>query len=615
MVYLCLLILVSLSSSYAQQFYDQSDCGVEASNSGSRYICNMFQNSCQTFLVYRANPNFQTVSNVSDLFRMDSDQLLGLNNLTSPSEELKAGREVIIPIKCSCSGQYFQASFSYTVLQNTSYSEVACGVFEGLLKSFTLKEENMSQENKLVVGTELLVPLRCACPDKLASSSGVKYLVTYPLIEGDRPVILSQKFGISPEDFLSVNHLANDETVFPNTTVLVPLRAAPELNFNIQYSPPPAPTLLPTIAVEKSNRNAKLIKKLYVAGSVVGFSLLLAALIAFVILYRRALRKWKREKIMSFTALSSPISCSTVRSPFKSGQTGRSSPISSCLSPDILAGLKYSLFNYSIEELRRATRDFNEENKIGSQAYRGIINYVEVMIKQMRFEDTSHVIDVHSKINHINILNLEAVSYGENHMSWSYLVFEFPSNGCLRGCLSSPSSPIKWHWRTQIAFDIATGLHYLHCCTFPSCAHLGINTRNIFVTANWRAKLSNIGTISAEGFSEGNDKGWVAPEYLLHRSASEKVDIFAFGVVLLELISAREDIDGKSFKESIKFLGGGASEGGFLEQLRSFMDPQLEDYPLAEALCLAVLAKACVEDDPLHRPSIDDIMKVLARMV
>ncbi|KAM1806991.1 hypothetical protein ACFX11_030058 [Malus domestica] len=195
-------------------------------------------------------------------------------------------------------------------------------------------------------------------------------------------------------------------------------------------------------------------------------------------------------------------------------------------------------------------------------------------------------------------------------MSWSYLVFKFPSNGCLRGCLSSPSSPLKWYQRTQITFDIATGLHLLHRCTFPSCAHLDINTRNIFVTANWRATLLNIGSISDLGSSEGNDKGWVTPEYLLHGSASEKVDIFAFGVVLLELISAREDIDGKLFKESIKFLGGGASEGGFLDQLRSFIDPQLEDYPLAEALCLAVLEKACVEHDPLHRPSIDDIMKV-----
>ncbi|GKV53513.1 hypothetical protein SLEP1_g60034 [Rubroshorea leprosula] len=133
-------------------------------------------------------------------------------------------------------------------------------------------------------------------------------------------------------------------------------------------------------------------------------------------------------------------------------------------------------------------------------------------------------------------------------------------------------------------------------------------------------KACNIGSNPCGSSSKGNDNivtadRWVAPEYLVHGSASEKVDAFAFGVVLIELISGREDTDGRQFRDSIGFLGGGASEGGCFEQLRIFMDPSLEDYSLAEALCLAVLARACVEDDPLHRPSTDDILKVLGRMI
>ncbi|KAJ6670406.1 LYSM-DOMAIN RECEPTOR-LIKE KINASE-RELATED [Salix viminalis] len=65
-----------------------------------------------------------------------------------------------------------------------------------------------------------------------------------------------------------------------------------------------------------------------------------------------------------------------------------------------------------------------------------------------------------------------------------------------------------------------------------------------------------------------------------------------------------------------RILGGKTTEGVCFDGLRSFMDPCLkEDYPLPEALCLAVLAKACVEEDPIHRPSLDDILKVLVRMV
>nr|GEY71448.1 alpha carbonic anhydrase 7-like [Tanacetum cinerariifolium] len=96
----------------------------------------------------------------------------------------------------------------------------------------------------------------------------------------------------------------------------------------------------------------------------------------------------------------------------------------------------------------------------------------------------------------------------------------------------------------------------------------------------------------------------------------EKEDILEFGTVLLEILSGEVKIGSTLLRESIGFLGGEGSEGGCFENLKSFMDPCLkEDYPLAEALCLGVLAKACVENDPLHRPSMDDILKVLARMV
>ncbi|XP_031285367.1 lysM domain receptor-like kinase 4 [Pistacia vera] len=622
MIYLWLLSWACINLSYAQQHYDYSECSANTSLPGSRYTCNSFRNSCNTFIVYRANTQFQTLSNITALFQINSNasnEVLHLNKLTSSSEILKSGREVLIPINCSCSGQFFQTNFSYTVPGNTTYSDIACGVFEGFLKPHTLSEENLSQENGVKVGSELNVPLRCACPDNISISEGVKYLLTYPFVEKDDLSLLCEKFGISLEDLCAANLVAPKPTVYPTTTFLIPLKSDPNIIFDItDLSPPPAPGFLPTISIKKTNKVN--LKTLYIVGSVVGFTLLLVALLACG-LYVKALRKWKGGRIQSFnTRSSTQVSFSTARSSPRSGQTGHSSA-NSYLSPDLLAGIKYSLSSYSMEDLKRATKNFGEDTKIGDQSFKGKIDNVEVMIKQVRFEDTRQVIDVNSKINHINIVSLHGVCYGDSDFSWSYVMFEFPTLGCLRGCLSNSSSLLNWQKRTQIAFDIATGLHYLHHCIFPTYAHMSVNTRNIFITSTWRAKLASIETNHAAGSSKGNDisasaKGWIAPEYLLNGSVSEKVDLFAFGVVLLELISGREDMDGKLFKECIGFLGGGGSEGGCFEQLRSFMDPCLkEDYPLAEALCLAVLAKACVEDDPLHRPSMDDIMKVLGRMV
>ncbi|KAK6926765.1 Serine-threonine/tyrosine-protein kinase, catalytic domain [Dillenia turbinata] len=81
---------------------------------------------------------------------------------------------------------------------------------------------------------------------------------------------------------------------------------------------------------------------------------------------------------------------------------------------------------------------------------------------------------------------------------------------------------------------------------------------------------------SRTGSSVGSEMGantgrWISPDFLQHGIASEKVDIFAFGVILLELISAKEDNEGNYLKASIGFLGGVAGEGGCFEQLRNFM--------------------------------------------
>ncbi|XP_055835291.1 protein LYK5-like [Solanum dulcamara] len=549
-----------------------------------------------------------------------------MNNVTSSSQILEIGREVIVPIQCSCLGEFFQANVSYIAPTNTKFKDIACGVFEGLVKSVTLfqenifKKTNMSDVNYYDIkgGTELIVPLKCACPEELFGT-GLKYLVTYPFISGDDTEKVSEKFKISVEDIWKANNLSFNPTVYANTTILVPLSKEPSINFSIHDSEPPSPGFLPTQLVEKSMKNQKLMK-LYISGSIVGFFLLAATLIACG-LYLRALRKFKTERINRSSSIHK--GSVTSGSPPISGPTTTRTSTNSCLSPDLLAGIKYTLGEYNIDELTNATSNFSEETKVSNNVYRGCVDKVEVLIKKIRFEDVRQVIDVHSRINHVNIVKLQGVCYGEDDIKGSYLVFEYPSNGTLRDCLSNSFVvSLKWHKRTQIAFDIAIGLHYLHFCTIPPYTHMNINSKNIFLTSNWRAKLAIFGakggieTTTRDIGSIGSLGGWIAPEYLVHGSVSEKVDIFAFGVVLLEIISGKEDVDGNFLRDSITFLGGGANEGGCFEQLKNFIDPCLmEDYPLAEALCLAVLAKACIEDDPLHRPSMDDIIKVLARMV
>jgi LysM repeat protein len=600
MIHLWFIALICLTSCYSQQPYDITNCFSNETHPGSRYTCNSTQDTCKTFLVYRANQNFKTISQISNLFNKTTNEILQINNLTSSSQILKQGKEVLIPIECTCSEQFYQANFSYKVLENsTTFSNIACEVFEGLVKHLTLFDENQSKQgNEPKIDDVLHVPLRCTCPKNNVSSIKrvIKYFATYPLIQGDNFDILVKKFGFSLDDFLEANQLQTFSSIFPNTVVLIPLRDdenGPIQIFDIPDSPSPPPNFLPTNPLESQGSTQT--SNLYIAGPIIGFVIIIITLIASGF-YMKKLRK-NDVVIDSFNPKSTSNS-NTLYSTMRASTT-------SCLSPDFLVGIKYCLLNYHIEEIEKATKFFSDMNKIGDFVYKGLINDIEVMVKRLRFEDTSEVIDLHSRINHINIVNLVGVCYGEaNDISWSYLVFELPKNGCLRDCLLDldPCNSLSWYRRTQIAFDIATCLYYLHYCSFPSYAHMNVNSRNIFVTENWRGKLADVGGVSNN---------------LLHGIVSQKVDIFAFGVVLLELISGRENLDGKLMKDCVGFLLGEGSEsgGGCFEGLRSFVDPNLKEYSLPEALCLCFLAKDCVKDDPLLRPTMDDIMKVLAKMV
>lgn len=595
---------------YSLQSYDKSSCYSRSMVPGSRYTCNNFNNTCHTFIVYRSQPNFQNISAIANLFGADPDQLIKLNKLTASSQPLEMGRDVLVPINCTCTGEFFQANFSYIVPETMNLPKISCGKFEGLLKSQALLWANPRIFRRVVMaGTSLNVPLKCACPDNNSSNSGVKYLVTYPFIEHDGPTKLSKKFGIPVEELWAENNFKVRPTVYPHTTFLVPLRSSPVIYFNDSDSQTQVPVFVPITRRDShsipSSTRKRIRKMCIIVAGVVGVLVSITLLFVFAIknkIFKLGL------KIMKVEA-SDPA----VRSP------------NSCLSPDLLIGmstLTYSLYNYKVEELRAATRNFSESTKMGGNVHKGRIGDTEVIVQQTVHEEIRKNIDIFSKINHSNIVKLHGVCYGRSNLCNSYLVFELDGNRTLRDCLLlDRSNVLQWRERVQLAFDIANGIHYLHHCSVPSYIHMNINTKSILVTHDGRGKIANlgaacvVGSIKEEGAMDVSRGGWIAPEYLLEGLISTKVDIFGFGVVLLELISAEETTDGSLFKELLGFLGGSGAEGGCFEKLRSFIDPHLkDDYVTGEALCMAILAKACLEENPNHRPSMNEILKILARI-
>ncbi|XP_022755876.1 lysM domain receptor-like kinase 4 [Durio zibethinus] len=607
----CILVLLIKPMS-SQQSYDESNCTAESQVQGSNYLCTPEDFPCDTYIVYRAQKDFQSMSSISSLFNLSVFDLLEINHMTEAnSSNLKLRREIIIPLECSCAGSFFQSIFLYLFLRTDSFASVACGVFEGLLKAQSLKEENPDSEHNVPGDFMIKVPIRCACPNSNQRKNGVTFLVTYPVIENDHTNLIASKFGVPEEVIWDANKLQPFPTIFPLTTLLVPTKDVPVVNSDVPEDLPSSPRVAsPLVKIEPSNKKSKHLSS-YIflgLGVLAVVILLIAAVFAF-----RSIRK--RRQPTSFQLLSA-----------------RSS-VSSNVSPDFLdrmSKLKQSLTNFSLEELSNATEDFNEGCMIGKAVYRGEIGGSYVAIEQMNTEEEArHVIYILTKISHVNIVKLEGCYSGTN----PYLVYEFAEYGSLRDCLSNVTvaRQLKWAKRTQIAFDLAVGLHYIHYCTKPSFIHHNIHSRNVLITTDCRAKITGfrlakpvicseeIGEISWNESIIVGRKGYLAPEYLTYSLASLKVDVFAFGVVLLELLSAKEaDTDGELLKDSVNILEdvGIECSSGYLEKLKEFMDPNLEgDYPMADAICFLFLAKACLDQDPHHRPTMDNVTKALSRFV
>lgn len=267
---------------------------------------------------------------------------------------LPLGQDIIIPITCHCLGGFSKFIFMYNMSKQDSFASVACKVFAGLVKVQSLIEENADFDGHDVpVGSLINVPIRCACPGSPQTRNGVKYLVTHPILEKDIIEGIASKFGLPEKDIRDANNLRQYEAIFPLTTLLVPAKDVPEVrwrNGSLPGSSPAPRAVIPLEKVVPGTKSTKLNLHVFLGVGVSAAVVMMMVACGFLICIRCHPRRFQ------------PL-------------TPRSS-VSSNVSPDFLDGmskLKQSLINFSLEELRTATEDFNEASKIGVEVYRGRI--------------------------------------------------------------------------------------------------------------------------------------------------------------------------------------------------------------------------------------------------
>ncbi|XP_049351790.1 lysM domain receptor-like kinase 3 [Solanum verrucosum] len=518
---------------------------------------------------------------ISQLFdNMPSSDILDWNTEITSTFILTESR-VNVPFRCDClnNGEFLGHVFSYIVSANDTYDLIATRLYSSLTNKELLMRDNSYPENNIPDHVTLNVTVNCSCGNKDASKD-YGLFITYPMRPGENLSYIALVTNTSSRLIEMYNPMVN----FSAGSGLLYIPGKDKLG---NY--PPIPT--------RKGSSGKTIAALAVA-ALAGVSLLVG--IIYVGIYRK-----KEQKVAA-------------NIPASSGQYHPPSPGLSGIHVD-------KSVEFSYEELAKSTDNFSISNKIGEGGF-GTVYYAELRgkkaaIKRMNREGRTEFLaelKILTRVHHLNLVSL--IGYCVERSL--FLVYEFIENGNLSQHLRG-KDVLTWSTRVQIAMDSARGLEYIHEHTIPFYIHRDVKSANILINENFHAKIGDFGLskLVESGNPTLNTRfmgtfGYMPPEYGHSGVISRKVDVYAFGVVLYELISSKDAVvkeDGVDEARSLVALFDEAySHPNQIEAISRLIDPKLRnDYPPDSVYKMAQLAKACTEKNPEMRPTMQSVVVAL----
>nr|GEW53984.1 putative serine/threonine/dual specificity protein kinase, catalytic domain-containing protein [Tanacetum cinerariifolium] len=288
---------------------------------------------------------------------------------------------------------------------------------------------------------------------------------------------------------------------------------------------------------------------------------------------------------------------------------------------------------FSLSDIRTATNDFDEELVIGrggfGNVYKGNIkvgaNDVITAIKRLRSNSSQGAsefwaeVEMLSKLRHCNLASLIGYCNDEKEM---IIVYEYMPQGTLEGCLHKAGTSLSWLQRLNICIGAARGLDYLHTGTGTKqgVIHRDVKSSNILLDENYAAKISDFGlakvgpTNQTDTFVNTGVKGtfgYMDPMYFYTNKLTRKSDVYAFGVVLFEVLCGRPAVD-TSLDEEQWGLATWAQdcirEGKLSQVIDSNLRRQISTDCLKE---FAQVAASCLHSLRNQRPTMAEVITKL----
>ncbi|XP_052201085.1 G-type lectin S-receptor-like serine/threonine-protein kinase At1g11330 isoform X9 [Diospyros lotus] len=282
------------------------------------------------------------------------------------------------------------------------------------------------------------------------------------------------------------------------------------------------------------------------------------------------------------------------------------------------------------EELTIATNNFHVTNMLGQggfgPVYKGkLLDGQEIAVKrlsrssQQGLQEFMNEVMVISKLQHRNLVRLFGCCVEKEE---KMLIYEYMPNKSLDAFLFDPQKQelLNWSTRLKIIEGIGRGLLYLHRDSRLRIIHRDLKASNILLDESLTPKISDFGIARIFGANEDQANtrrvvgtyGYMAPEYAMEGQFSEKSDIFAFGVLLLELVSGRKNTSFYSDEQFSNLLGYAWklwNEHKAVELIDSGIVSQGSQMEMLRCIHIGLL---CVQEFARDRPTISMVLSMLS---
>ncbi|KAK4480077.1 hypothetical protein RD792_013134 [Penstemon davidsonii] len=292
----------------------------------------------------------------------------------------------------------------------------------------------------------------------------------------------------------------------------------------------------------------------------------------------------------------------------------------------------------SIQVLKNVTNNFSAKNILGrggfGTVYKGELHdATKIAVKRMECgvitgkgsAEFQSEIAVLTKVRHRHLVNLLGYCLDGNE---KLLVYEYMPQGTLSRHLFEWGieglKPLEWTRRLTIALDVGRGVEYLHGLAHQSFIHRDLKPSNILLGDDMRAKVADFGLVrlAPEGKASIETRiagtfGYLAPEYAVTGRVTTKVDVFSFGVILMELITGRKALDETQPEESMHLVTWFRRMHLNKDTFRRAIDPtiDLNEETLSSISTVAELAGHCCAREPYQRPDMGHAVNVLSSLV